>query len=165
MALNTKPRRRRALKANGQPRKDPVDWEGQEQARLILWLLGEHHRATAVGPAYEHVYAVPNGGSRHVLEAKKLKRQGVRAGVSDLVIALPRGGYHGLYLEFKATPPRNAQLAASQREWLERMASAGYCAKLALGIEQAQAVIREYMAGPATEIAGRRIEIAAGSEW
>lgn len=165
MGLNTNPRRPRPHKANGQPRKKPVDWEGQEQARLMLWLKGEANRGTAVGPAHANTYAVPNGGSRHGLEAAKMKQQGVRSGVSDLVVALPRGGYHGLYLELKATPPRDAELAESQREWLAKMQACGYCAKLARGIEEAQAVIREYMGMSPTEVAGERLPVLAGSEW
>ncbi|WP_110642486.1 VRR-NUC domain-containing protein [Salinicola sp. CPA57] len=165
MALNTNPRKPRARTASGKPRKKPVDWEGQEQTRLMLWLRGEFNRGTAVGPAHEHTYAVPNGGSRHGLEAAKMKAQGVRSGVSDLVIAIPRGGYHGLYLELKATPPRDADLAESQRVWLERMEAAGYCAKLALGIEQAKQVIGEYMAAPMTATLGEKEIIVAGTDW
>ncbi|MCK2042546.1 VRR-NUC domain-containing protein [Chromohalobacter sp. TMW 2.2308] len=165
MGLNTKPRRPRARNANGTPRKKPVDWEGQEQTRLMLWLKGEVNRGTAVGLAHANTYAVPNGGSRHGLEAAKMKQQGVRSGVSDLVIAVPRGGYHGLYLELKATPPRDAELAESQREWLAKMEEAGYCAKLARGIEEAKAVIREYMVMSPTEVAGGRLPVLSGSEW
>lgn len=32
------------------------------------------------------LFAVPNGGSRHKLEAINLKRQGLRPGVSDLIL-------------------------------------------------------------------------------
>ncbi|SDF72336.1 VRR-NUC domain-containing protein [Onishia taeanensis] len=159
------PARKPRVNKSGSPRKKPVDWEGQEQAALMLWLQGELHRQTAVAPAHEHTYAVPNGGSRHGKEAAKLKAQGVRSGVSDLVIAVPRGGHHGLYLELKATPPRDAGLAESQREWLARMEEAGYCAVLALGLDQAKAAIREYMSMPATQVMGDREEITHGSDW
>lgn len=35
-------------------------------------------------------FAVPNGGSRNIIEAKNLKRQGVRSGVADLIILLKK---------------------------------------------------------------------------
>lgn len=46
-----------------------------------------------------YVAAIPNGGSRHKLEAINMKRQGVRAGVPDLLIIGPTGT-HG-WLEVK----------------------------------------------------------------
>ena len=44
-------------------------------------------------PDLELLYHVPNGGSRNKAEASKLKRMGVRAGVPDLVLPVPRAGY------------------------------------------------------------------------
>ncbi|WP_129138807.1 VRR-NUC domain-containing protein [Modicisalibacter coralii] len=158
-------RRKRSLNADGKPRRKSVNWEGQEQAALMLWLRGEAHRGTPVAPAFANTYAVPNGGTRHSKEAANLKAQGVKSGVSDLVIAVPRGGYHGLYLELKATPPHGASLAQSQREWLARMEAAGYCAALARGIDEARAVITEYMSRPATEVVAGPDPLIAGSAW
>ena len=48
-------------------------------------------------------FAVPNGGSRNILEAKNLKAEGVRKGVSDLVILLPN---LVLFLEMKRRPKK-----------------------------------------------------------
>lgn len=50
---------------------------------------------------YPHlvIYAVPNGGSRNVREAQRLKAEGVLAGVADLVVLLPKG--KSLYIEMK----------------------------------------------------------------
>lgn len=45
------------------------------------------------------IYAVPNGGSRNVREAQRLKAEGVLAGVADLVVLLPQG--KSLYIEMK----------------------------------------------------------------
>ena len=47
------------------------------------------------------LFAVPNGGSRNIIEAKNLKAQGVKAGVSDVVLLIPKKGYSSLCLEFK----------------------------------------------------------------
>lgn len=48
------------------------------------------------------LFAVPNGGSRHIAEAVNLKKQGVRRGVSDVILLIPKKGYASLCLEFKA---------------------------------------------------------------
>ena len=47
------------------------------------------------------LFAVPNGGSRHIAEAASLKRQGVTAGVSDVILLIPKKGYASLCIEFK----------------------------------------------------------------
>lgn len=48
------------------------------------------------------LFAVPNGGSRHIAEAANLRRQGVRRGVADVILLIPKKGYASLCLEFKA---------------------------------------------------------------
>ena len=45
--------------------------------------------------------AVPNGGSRNIIEAKNLKAQGVKSGVSDVLLLIPKKGFSCLCLEFK----------------------------------------------------------------
>lgn len=141
-----------------------IDHEGVEQMALIRWLYGEQQRGQPVGAFYEVIYHVPNGGQRNKKTAADLKRQGVKSGVSDLVVMEGRGGWLGLYVEFKATPPKHAATAASQREWLEKAHRRGYCAVLARGLEEAKAVLREYASWAPTVIAQREI-MANGTEW
>lgn len=141
------------------------DYEGREQEALISWLHGEWRRGTEVGQAYPVTYHVPNGGQRSSRTGAQLKRQGVKAGVSDLVVMDPRGGLHGLYVEFKATPPRHSSLASSQRDWLALADERGYGAVLARGLEEARAVLREYMALPPTRVEGLRQQLESGTDW
>ena len=47
------------------------------------------------------LFAVPNGGSRNIIEAKNLKAQGVKSGVSDVLLLIPRKGFSCLCMEFK----------------------------------------------------------------
>lgn len=147
------------------PRAKPVDHEGQEQESLMLWLYGEHRRGTEVGALWPVTYHVPNGGQRNKVTAVAMKRQGVRAGVSDLDVMMARGGYYGLKLEFKATPPHHAPLADSQREWLALAESEGYCAVLAQGLEEARAVLREYAALAPTQAVGEPLHLESGTSW
>ena len=148
--------------APGAPR---IDHEGNEQKALVLWLYGEWQRGSEVGQAYPVTYHVPNGGQRNKKTAADLKRQGVKAGVSDLVVMEARGGLFGLYLELKATPPRHAAIAPSQRDWLALAAERGYGAVLARGLEEARAVLREYMALPPTRVVGAVRRIESGTDW
>lgn len=47
------------------------------------------------------LFAIPNGGSRNIIEAKNLKAQGVKSGVSDVLLLIPKKGYSSLCMEFK----------------------------------------------------------------
>ena len=81
--------------------------------------------------------AVPNGGSRNVIEAVKLKRMGVTPGVADLILLTPRHGYGSLCLELKVKKgdiynigkknivvARNGNQSDKQHEWeLEAMSN------------------------------------------
>ncbi|MGP9679952.1 VRR-NUC domain-containing protein [Halomonas sp. AOP27-A1-41] len=159
-------RRPRKPKADGTPRAKPVDWEGNEQAVLIRWLLGEKMRGERVGQLHDVTYHVPNGGVRSYKTAAAMKRQGAKAGVSDLVIMDARGGWFGLYLEFKASPPHTAALADSQHDWLALAHDRGYCAVLAVGLEEAKRVLREYAElVRTTHHHTAREHLKSGTEW
>ncbi|RZA16269.1 MAG: VRR-NUC domain-containing protein [Proteobacteria bacterium] len=128
-------------------RAKPVDREGLEQAGLIKEL---ELRLPAVAAL---IYHVPNGGHRHKLVAIKLKGQGVKAGVPDLVLPMARGGYFGLYLEFKATAPNDAAVSASQHAWIRRLNEQGYLAIVCRGHFDAMEQIRAYLQLPQTVVA------------
>lgn len=124
-------------KARGARKKDQ---EGLEQAALIREFRSQFPQFA------ELLIHIPNGGSRkNAYEGWRLKEQGVRAGVSDLFLPVARGTYHGLWLEFKAAPPYDAAVSASQREWLTLMAGQGYAAHLCRGVPEALAVLSDYL--------------------
>ncbi len=120
-------------------RAKPVDREGLEQAALIKELELRLPDVAAL------IYHVPNGGHRHKQVAVKLKGQGVKAGVPDLVLPMARGGYFGLYLEFKATAPNDAAVSASQHVWIRRLNDQGYLAIVCRGHFDAMEQIRAYL--------------------
>lgn len=57
---------------------------------------------------------VPNGGSRNIVEAANMKKQGVVAGVSDLLLLVPRGGYGCLCIEMKT---KDGKQSDYQKQW------------------------------------------------
>lgn len=120
-------------------RAKPVDREGLEQAALIKELELRLPDVAAL------IYHVPNGGHRHKQVAVKLKGQGVKAGVPDLVLPMARGGYFGLYLEFKATAPNDAAVSASQHVWIRRLNDQGYLAIVCRGHFDAMEQVRAYL--------------------
>lgn len=52
--------------------------------------------------------AVPNGGSRNIIEAKNLKAQGVKSGISEVLLLIPKKGFSCLCLEFKTQTGRQS---------------------------------------------------------
>lgn len=58
-----------------------MNYEDLLQQKIIIWYKNEYQRH---GKGL--IFAIPNGGSRNIIEAKKLKSTGMMAGVSDLII-------------------------------------------------------------------------------
>ena len=120
-------------------RKRKREAEGEEQAQLITWFRAQYPELGAL------LIHIPNGGSRkNAYEGWRLKQQGVRAGVSDLFLPVARGGFFGLWLEFKATPPEDALVSEAQESWLAQMRAQGYRAEICKGLGPAQVLLREY---------------------
>lgn len=116
-----------------------IDREGLEQAALMKEIVLRYPAAAKL------IYHVPNGGHRHVLVAMKLKDQGVKAGVPDLVLPMARGGFFGLYIEFKAKVPYDAAVSPAQDAYLEALTAQGYLAIVCRGHVDAIEAIRAYL--------------------
>ena len=87
------------------------------------------------------VYHIPNGGKRNAAEAAHLKEQGVKPGVPDLCFPVPKGKYHGMYIEMKDGKNKTTQ---PQDEWLELLSENGYMTAVCYGFDEAKAVIDKY---------------------
>lgn len=74
-------------------------------------------------PDLDLLFAIPNGGHRHKLTAAKLKAEGVKAGVPDLLLPVSRGQYHGLFIEMKFGRGR---VRGEQQWWLYQLEAQGY---------------------------------------
>ena len=73
-------------------------------------------------PAQAILFAVPNGGSRNLLEAANLKKAGVVAGVADLILVCRAGV---LFVELK-TESNSSRQSPSQKEIQAMVESLGY---------------------------------------
>lgn len=120
------------------PSKAKQTSEHDEQAALIRWAT----LASGTMPELRRLFAVPNGGARHPAVAAKLKAEGVKPGVSDLILLVPRHGYHGLLIEMKAAKGR---LSKAQDEWLTAHAKDGYATYVCHDWESAKAVLVAYL--------------------
>ena len=112
--------------------------EHTEQVRLITWA----HQWQDEYPGLEMLFAIPNGGHRHKATAAKMKAEGVKRGVPDLFLAVPRGNWHGLFIEMKYGKNKPT---AHQFRWLEKLAALGYKVAICYGCTDAKNMILDYL--------------------
>lgn len=115
-----------------------TDDESGNQEALFEWAAYNIARF----PELEYMYHVPNGGKRDKATAVALKRQGVKAGVPDIVLPVARGRYHGLYIELKVGKNRTTD---NQKRWLEFLRQQGYFTAVCYGWQAAAEVIEKYL--------------------
>ena len=122
-----------------------VPTEHEEQAFLIRRAWFERGKY----PKLQLMFAVPNGGLRNKVVARKLKLEGLKAGVPDLILPVARGGYFGLYLEMKRL--KGSTTAAEQKEWHAALQEEGYKVMVCKGAEVAWFELLEYLKMPKTD--------------
>ena len=114
--------------------------EHLEQVTLIKWWA---LACKQFGIPEQLLFAIPNGGKRDVISAKLLKDEGVRAGVPDLFIAVPKGDYHGLFIEMKKA--KGGQVSKSQKEMGALLLGQNYCVAVCHGWVEAKQIIERYL--------------------
>ena len=112
--------------------------EHAEQAAVVKWCLDICPDRDAM-----LIYAIANGGWRTKATAGKLKAEGVRPGVPDLCLPVPRGGYHSLYLEMKRQQGSNTSRV--QKVWIEALQQQGHQVVVAHGAAQAIEAVQAYL--------------------
>lgn len=101
----------------------------------------------------EFMFAIPNGqmlaggAKQRARMMNALKKRGFKNGVSDIMLALPVGKYHGMFIELKRT--ENFKVSTEQQTFLDMMKSVRYFATVANGAEAAIQKIMEYTDGRA----------------
>ena len=113
--------------------------EHQIQRSVIFWW--RHACGTYQLPVYA-LMAIPNGGMRDPITASKLKAEGVRAGVPDLLLALPVAPHAGLWIEMKSVHGRTSD---EQDEVMGYLMRSGYQCAVCWTAEQAIEQITNYL--------------------
>lgn len=98
-------------------RKKPREDEHKLQVACVKWFRTQYQELRP------YLFAVPNGGRRDETTARKLKDEGVVAGVSDLILLIPNKDYHGLLIEMKTETGKQSQY---QIDWQCSMEKQGY---------------------------------------
>lgn len=119
--------------------KELIPTEDQEQTAVFDWVMVMQN----IYPELGLLFHIPNGGSRHPAEAKKMRLMGVKPGVPDLFLPVPRGAYHGLWIEMKRR--KGGRLSDEQAVWLDVLNGQGYKAIRCDGAEAACDALEEYL--------------------
>jgi len=116
--------------------------EADIQRAVFMW-----SKQPAVRAQYPELALLHHIKNETVGDAKQIavdKAEGVKKGVPDLCLPVPRGGYHGLYIELKTAKGRATD---EQKWWLLKLSLQGYKAVLCKGYEAAVKEILKYMEG------------------
>lgn len=119
--------------------------EHDEQVAFIEWTELQKN----IYPHVDRFFAVLN---QNILLSKLSNRQrnavlqyskseGMKKGVSDLMLLVPRGIYHGLIIEMKYGKNKTTQ---SQGDWLDFFSSQGFCTCVCYGCDEAILATKDY---------------------
>lgn len=112
--------------------------EHEAQCVVIQWAAWNQQAR----PELKNLFAIPNGGHRHIATAVKLRNEGVRPGVPDLFLAWPKGNFSGLFIELKV---KGGRLSSLQKDWIKRLSTAGYRAEVCFGPDEVIDIISGYL--------------------
>lgn len=110
--------------------------EAEIQSAFFCWMGSKYPKLRPI------CFAIPNGGSRHPLEAKNLRLQGVTAGIPDVFIPVAKKSHHGLFLEFKS---KNGKLTPLQSQKIDLLRGQGYQVEVCYEFDQAVNIFTNYM--------------------
>jgi hypothetical protein len=118
--------------------------EHAEQAAFVSHVLWTYaSRADFFAPLF---FAVPNGavlgGKNKFALLNKLKQEGFRVGVSDLLYLQPRGEYSCLAIEMK---DKGGKVSDAQDEFLQAILRAGGLAEVCYSADEAIGIFGGYM--------------------
>lgn len=116
--------------------------EAEHQRALFTWA----RLAEPKIPELRWLFHVPNGERRDARTGAMLKAMGVKSGVPDVWLPIPRAGHIGLVIEMKA--PGARQATGAQGEWIAQLRSVGWVAVVCHGWHEAQVTICAYLADP-----------------
>lgn len=114
--------------------------EHKEQVNLIQWWT---YTSKSFGIDENLLFAIPNGGQRAIVVASKLKAEGVRPGIPDLLLAYPNNQYHGLFIEMKKQ--KGGVVSEYQKNCIKLLNDAGYHAIICHGWLDAKEAIEQYL--------------------
>lgn len=129
------------------------DTANNTAAYEVKGYLKRHGDTSKAVPELRWLFAIPNGGSRGgdkrsaMIIGAQMKAEGVKSGVSDMMLPVPRHNLCGLFIELKREDG-GAGLSAQQKEFGAFVQSQRYGFCQALGWEAAADIIMRWFSHP-----------------
>lgn len=125
-------------------------WQGFERANVMAnYMTPPPNGFTGVPvvPELRWMHAIPNGGGRSARQGADLKAEGVKGGVADVCLPVPRGGFHGLYIEMKKLKGVPSDVSPEQIDFGRFVTGQGYIWRVCFGWKQAATLVEAYLTG------------------
>lgn len=115
--------------------------EHAHQTALFMWAA----LAGMKCPQLRLMFAIPNGGERNKIVAARLKAEGVKSGVPDVMLPVPRRQFAGLFIEMKKPKGQGSRVDPNQLEWHDALTKQYYHVKVCWGWEEARDLLCWYL--------------------
>ncbi len=121
--------------------------ESTSQQAVVNWFRMARHQLGV--PDSRLLFSIPNGGyfgkDRRAasISCARLKAEGLLPGAPDLILAVSRNGYHGLFIEMKNGKGRTS---TEQTEVALLLIKQGYACVTAHSTDEAMSIISGYCA-------------------
>ena len=113
--------------------------ESAHQQQVVEW--ARWASLSAKYPMLEMLHCSLNGVKLSKSQAGIAKGQGMLSGVPDLFLPVPRGKYHGLYIEMKHG---SNTLTDNQKKFLQNAANVGFAVSVCYSAQEAIKRIEDY---------------------
>ena len=117
--------------------------ENQHQMFVIKW--SQQAAIHSKWPELKLLFHIPNERHCTPQQGKNLQRMGVKRGVPDLCLPVPRGAYHGLFIEMKT---ETGTATGDQKWWGDQLKDQGYMWAVCNGWESAVRLLEAYLSLP-----------------
>lgn len=129
-------------------------YEDSIQKAVMTWARWQPLTLIGIkGKLSDFIHHSPNGGYRNESEGRNFKLMGTKAGFPDLFIFIPKGNYHGLFIELKTPKGKTAdgktrqagQVSNNQEMMIDRLNAIGYKAVVCYGYDETITAIKDYL--------------------
>ena len=114
--------------------KAPIQSESHLQQQCVKWLSFQYSNLVW--------FHVPNGGQRNVREAVRFKREGVKAGVADIILLQPNKTQHALCIELKT---KIGKQSPEQKEFQKAVEQWNYKYSVCRSLDEFMKVVNDYI--------------------
>lgn len=126
---------------------------GESGIQIIL-MRWWHEYCITLGLDERLLFAIPNQAARDPVNGARMKAEGLRRGVPDMFLSIPRHHWHGLYIEQKR---EDGVPSSHQLSFMPVLASQGYLCTFSYTLEDSRWLVENYLTQPASVVEGRII--------